>query len=235
MGFCRPNAWAMPEHYNHIAAGIADKMFFFSRVVDSKDFVWSEFSVQLIGLFDEAVENHVYAQFGRHKDLLRVVTDAEALQLRSVVMSGEYGCVWEKLFGVSKRLCLVGSLFLPGMGHCRNWRCADIVLARLSFGLTCADVEDLKRRFEGAYCAVEAFFEFILKSYIVCDGFALRRFQFVTCQAAQPVTGCIPCQLLRVQMNAIGEQWFGFAAGEDIYGGVSELDSVKLLVCVSRL
>ena len=105
----------------------------------------------------------------------------------------------------------------------------------MSFGLTCADVEDLKRRFEGVSCPVEAFFDFVLRTYIACDGFALRKFQFVTCQAIQPVTGCAPCQLLRVQLDATGEQWFGFAAGEDIYCGVSELDRVKLLLCVSRL
>ena len=230
-GFCRVNAWSVPRDYGELVKDVVD-----SKILDSKNGVWGKFSSEVVRLLDEAVEVHSLNYPAVHKDRYHVITNAEGLQLRSAVFSSR--SVWDKLFGVSKRLCLVGSLFLPGMGNVCDWRHADLVLARLSFGLTCEDVEDLKSRFldfrgvsvEG-YCLAHSFLWFVLKGYVVSDEFALRKFPFVTCLSF----GCVACQSLKSEMNAVAEPWFGLGGVNDRYSSVTDLDAAKLLLYTSRL
>lgn len=142
---CEVNTWRMPRQYGELAKDFVGKGNFLSSVLDSRSRMVSGFSPEVVRVLDEAVELHSLTYPAMHKDRYRVISNAEAFQLHAVVLSSRP--VMDKLFVVSKRLSLVASLFLPGMGSVCGWGQSELVLARLSFGLTCEDVEDLKRRF----------------------------------------------------------------------------------------
>lgn len=232
---CERNRWCMPQEYRELVENFArkeKKLEIFCDVLDSENRVVSGFSDELIRSLDEAVETHSLKNPAMHKDRYRAITIGEVLQLCAAVWFSP--SVWDSLFRVSKRLFLVASLFLPGMGRVCDWRQSEMVLARLSFGLTCEDVEDLKRRFlVSSQCCglVYCFLSFVLKNYVVSEEFALRRNFFISCLTL----GCSACQSIKCRMSGISDVRFTLGVGGDFYSSPTSLDAVKLLLLTSRV
>lgn len=181
---------------------------------------------QAIWLIDAGLEKHALNPHEPNNNLIfrNTLTERENEQLWT--LHGRTVSVKDLVNVFSKRL-LYATIFFTNHKEPEDVFEGDFVAARLSLGLTCRHIKELRSRFLNLDCNKQEYkdgfflkpwLQYLASTYYTKEDYAKRTSQFLTCRDA----ACGLCFCIKRMFGVAPDEMFSFLSLNNIYDNVSD-------------